>query len=298
MLKDILVCLGIVVISIFNISGCISAEPPLEQTTAMYTARTISNMRNLGLVMQDENLNTVICRDENGQYNAYLDSTMVANNVDCCFLIDNGWLYYSNAGDQGKLYRVNLESRKKDIVCDFICDEVIVFNGQLYCTPLTEDGLYRMQLDGTSIAKILDGNVYSIYSYNDSIYYCYEQSIFQYKENGSQEQVETDLSVKEFYIVDDQLIYLTSLGAIYLTPLSGGQNIHTLLYQGTSPGIAIFNNSLVVTAFGKSYYPETFILEFKNGEKKVIQHHCYACIFTTTTGIYASNSSDTPYIIT
>jgi hypothetical protein len=67
--------------------------------------------------------------------------------------ISNGWIYYSNASDGNKLYKIKVDGTSKtklnDIAtsCINVVDNWIFYSGEF--SAYYPNGLYRMKIDGT-----------------------------------------------------------------------------------------------------------------------------------------------------
>ena len=88
----------------------------------------------------------------------------------------DGWIYYSNLSDKGKLYRIRTDGSGKEALSDMRTESIDIVGGTVYYAPTmlggeeeTPDiGIYRLGPDGNS-AKIISVNAEHISVLGDNI---------------------------------------------------------------------------------------------------------------------------------
>lgn len=67
------------------------------------------------------------------------------------------WIYFSNSGDKGTLYKERLDGTDKTQISDEVCFCINVVNNWIYYRNNSDGGkLYKIQLDGTGRTKMLE----------------------------------------------------------------------------------------------------------------------------------------------
>ena len=68
------------------------------------------------------------------------------------FNVDGEWVYYSNAQDKGKLYKIAADgSGKKELICDMEVTYISIIDDDIYF--ISKDKLYKLPLDATKNTK-------------------------------------------------------------------------------------------------------------------------------------------------
>ncbi|MBU3101574.1 MULTISPECIES: DUF5050 domain-containing protein [Clostridium] len=82
----------------------------------------------------------------------------------------NGWIYYANENDSGKLYKINATGGTSQKLSNNVTSSINVVGGWIYY--LSSGELYKIRIDGTDDTNIGAGTIKFVNVINRNIYYC------------------------------------------------------------------------------------------------------------------------------
>lgn len=137
--------------------------------------------------------------------------TLLANDDDPSYInVLNGWVYYRNGREDGKIFKIKLDGAEKTKVTDDSATGLIVSGDWIFYANQSEDGkLYKIKVDGTERIKLTDLQSSSINLIGDWIYYqnvIHDNMIYRIKVDGTgRELVNTQRAYN--LIIEDSTIY-------------------------------------------------------------------------------------------
>ncbi len=176
----------------------------------------------------------------------------------------DGWIYYSNLSDKGKLYRVHTDGSGKEALSDMRTESIdIVGDAVYYATTMlggeeeTPDiGIYRLEPDGNS-AKIISVNAEHISVLGDNIYFVDKDNGYKlcyFKKDGTGLTVAADEFIYAYDVADDW-IYCASRESIFKMRKDGSSR--TLLSNTGATSIIVVGDSV--------YYNYLNVIEQEDG---------------------------------
>ena len=82
------------------------------------------------------------------------------------------WIYYSNSGDKGTLYKERTNGTDKQKISDEVCFCINVVGEWIYYRNNSDGGkLYKIRIDGTERTKMLDDSVDCVSVVDNVIYF-------------------------------------------------------------------------------------------------------------------------------
>ena len=128
------------------------------------------------------------------------------------------WIYFSNSGDKGTLYKEKLDGSDKTKVSDEVCFCINVVEDWIYYRNNSDGGkLYKIRIDGTERTKMLDDSVDCV-SVVDSVIY-----FVNYSDDKKLYKINVDGSGK-LRICDDKCMYINVVdGWVYYCNLTLNQ---------------------------------------------------------------------------
>ena len=139
----------------------------------------------------------------------------------------DGWIFYSNYSDDGKLYKANKDGKNITKVCDDNAFYINVVGDWIYyANTLDELKIYKIKTDGTNRTKILGIGAEQITVVNDWIYFINDLEdfkIYKVKTDGTAlTKINNDESINLNF--KDDFIYYSNLsddGKIYKIRIDG-----------------------------------------------------------------------------
>lgn len=107
-------------------------------------------------------------------------STDIASNI----VVSNGWIYYSNISDGGKIYKIDIEGKNKEKICDYEPLYMSVYNEKIYfaeCNTkdISKSGkLFRINSDGSNLIDLNIVALSQINVVNNQIYYGQKDGLY------------------------------------------------------------------------------------------------------------------------
>lgn len=121
----------------------------------------------------------------------------VEDNLEQGLVVEDGWIYYINKSDGGKLYKVKTDGIDKTKLTDDKIKTFNVSNGFMYTVEdIESQRLYKMKTDGTEKTKMNAIYPENITIVGDWIYYdsyyadYYEKNKVKLDGNGKSQKVE------------------------------------------------------------------------------------------------------------
>ncbi|MCX7708787.1 MAG: DUF5050 domain-containing protein [Clostridia bacterium] len=109
------------------------------------------------------------------------------------FVIVDGYIYYTNCFDQGKVYKRDLDSSKIEKVCNDRSTILNYCNGWIYYANENENGsLFKVKLSGENRERLTYKNVREACIAGDSVYCSIKYEVFEtvrIRNNGTQEEI-------------------------------------------------------------------------------------------------------------
>lgn len=161
--------------------------------------------------------------------------------------VQNEWVYFSNETD-GTVERIHTDGSDRQVLYQGAAHEVTVYQDWIYFG--TADAVYRMHLDGSSLTKLLDGNVWYLHVTDSGLYYCRitadNRALCSCALDGSKVQTLIPSDVYAVSVFGDQ-IYYTSGAERYLYSISLTGANQQLVSKQYFRWIAIYNQSVFFT---------------------------------------------------
>lgn len=161
--------------------------------------------------------------------------------------VQNEWVYFSNETD-GTVERIHTDGSDRQVLYQGAAHEVTVYQEWIYFG--TADAVYRMHLDGSSLTKLLDGNVWYLHVTDSGLYYCRitadNRALCSCALDGSKVQTLIPSDVYAVSVFGDQ-IYYTSGAERYLYSISLTGANQQLVSKQYFRWIAIYNQSVFFT---------------------------------------------------
>ncbi len=224
---------------------------------------TVGNNGNFGIAV---NTGSEIYYSSTGiwRYNSAGKDEKVSEDEAFYLNYHDGFIYYSNLSDEGKLYRIRTDGSSKEALSDMRTESIDIVNGTVYYSTTVlggeqetpEIGIYRLEPQGGSV-KIISANTEHITVLGDKIYYVDKDNGYKLcyvKMDG------TGLTVlgEEFihaYDVADDWIYCAGNEFIYKLRKDGSSK--TRLSNTGATTIAVID--------GNIYYSNLNVIEQNGG---------------------------------
>lgn len=107
---------------------------------------------------------------------------------------ENGWTYYINDQDHGRIYKINDSNDQVSKVSDVQASRLLVKDGWIYYLANSDfysqyGNIYRMQVDGSNIQAIVDVGDHPLISnlafYNEQVYYSKNAGVHRINVDGT-----------------------------------------------------------------------------------------------------------------
>ncbi|MCY6370970.1 DUF5050 domain-containing protein [Clostridium ganghwense] len=130
----------------------------------------------------------------------------------------DGYLYFNNTGDSGKLYKLDTNGVFNNAICNDKAQYINVFNDWVYYSNYSDGGkLYKIRKDGTGRKKISDDMAAYVTISGDWIYYSNHSDggrLYKIRTNGTERKVVSS-------ILKDEVAYINVCGEwIYYTNIN------------------------------------------------------------------------------
>ncbi|MCX7711546.1 MAG: DUF5050 domain-containing protein [Clostridia bacterium] len=126
-------------------------------------------------------------------------------------LIEDGWIYYINPLDKGRLNKIRLDGSDLQRVTESPVGEIIKVDEWIYYDNLDEkSNLYRIKADGSSKQKLTDFTCYQFKVYKDWIYFSNRSDnfkLYRMKTDGTELMKLSDSHPTFFDIVGDSIYF-------------------------------------------------------------------------------------------
>ncbi|MCY6372284.1 DUF5050 domain-containing protein [Clostridium ganghwense] len=111
--------------------------------------------------------------------------TKLCDDVACYINILDGYIYYSNLSDGEKIYKIKSDGSGRKKLGDSIAEYIRVRGSYIYYSNGEDDNcLYKMRVDGNKNRKIINSCVYGFNIINDKIYYLKKEGFYSVTVNG------------------------------------------------------------------------------------------------------------------
>ncbi len=145
------------------------------------------------------------------------------------------WVYYANANDGDKLYKMSPDGSNKTKLTDDPVTNINVFGDKIfYVVPIIPHGLYRINSDGSKHKKIFSSGVRYVNMIGDWMYYVDEDDsdkIYKATVDGLKKTNLNNDQSDDVQVVDDWIYYVnqTDYNRIYKMRINGDdrQMLHT-----------------------------------------------------------------------
>lgn len=123
----------------------------------------------------------------------------------------DGWTYYNNVNEGGKLYKARIDGTEKTELCSDIPAHINVIEDRIYYTNLSDNSkIYMIRTDGTRKTKINDDDSWNITVCDNWIYYINLSDggyIYKISTDGAGKQKLNDCNSKYMSVTDDYIYY-------------------------------------------------------------------------------------------
>jgi len=100
------------------------------------------------------------------------ENSSLNNNYSNFINVDDNYIYYINTDDDYKIYRMKTDGTENLLICEDSTNYLNCYNGYLYFSNETDENkIYKMKTDGTEKTKISDDMGNCISIVNDKLYY-------------------------------------------------------------------------------------------------------------------------------
>ncbi len=124
--------------------------------------------------------------------------------------VQDGWIYYENADDDYKLYKIKTNGKSKTKLIDAELTEVQIIDDWIYFIDISDYHLYKARLDGSDKIKVSDEKIYSYIIDEDWIYYSNiedKDKLYRIKLDGSEKSKLNNDRSQILKIVDGWIYY-------------------------------------------------------------------------------------------
>ena len=167
---------------------------------------------------------------------------------DCSWFINvvDNWIYYSNASDDDKLYRITVEGTRKEKLNNTRCWDIQIYDNWIYYIDECDHyKIYKMRLDGTDNIKVNDDVSGNLCVQKSGIYYSNQgdgNMIYKINHYGSNKSKLNNFQARSIQIVGEWLYYInqSKQDHIYRIKLDGTEEI--TLSDDMCAGMNVFRN--------------------------------------------------------
>jgi hypothetical protein len=139
--------------------------------------------------------------------------TIVASDDDPLYInVLNGWVYYRNGSESGKIYKIKVDGTERTKLTDDSSTGLLVVGDWLYYNNQTERGkIYKIKVDGTERTKLVDDQASAINVIGDWIYY---QNVtdnnkpYRVKVDGTGNEKLNDTTAYNLMVVDSTIYFI------------------------------------------------------------------------------------------
>ncbi len=86
--------------------------------------------------------------------------------------VSEGWVYYSNSDDGNKIYKMKVDGSENSLVCDDDCSYLNYFDGYIYYSNASDNNkVYKIKSDGNDKIKISDDSGACILIADNKVFY-------------------------------------------------------------------------------------------------------------------------------
>ncbi|MCY6355153.1 DUF5050 domain-containing protein [Clostridium sp. ZS2-4] len=191
--------------------------------------------------------------DEGKLYKMQVDGnnkTKVSNDIPLYINVVDDWIYYCNLLDYGKLYKIRIDGTGRTKLCNDLAEEIIVENQWIYYANAAEDyKLYKIKNDGTNRTKLNNDYSANANLANGFIYYTNCSDNFRVYRIKADGTGRTALN-------NDKSGFLNVVdGWIYYENLSDSSKIYRITTSGTNRAkVSDQSGSFLNAADGWIYY--------------------------------------------
>lgn len=144
----------------------------------------------------------------------------------------DGWIYYMNLSDGGKLYKKKLDDTGKVKLSDYISDDINVVGDWVYCRGIDDKGdvfIYKVKTNGEQLTKLNEDQCTDLIVTGDWIYYINQSSnskIYRIRTDGSEKTKLNDDKAGVFAISENSIYFTNSDDKfhLYKMDIDGGQS--------------------------------------------------------------------------
>ncbi len=207
-----------------------------QPSSAAVRGNTIGNNGNFGIVVSADSQtfysnNGIFRYDADGAHEKICaDNALYLNYHD-------GWIYYSNLGDGGRLYRTRTDGTAREQLSDQRTESIEIIDGRVYyaATVLggeeyTDDcGIYFIDPQGNAV-QLSNDNAEHLCVYGDRIYFINkdrQHQLFSIKTDGTDSRVIVSGFVYS-YDISDGWIYYASRESISKVRLNGSGSVQLI----------------------------------------------------------------------
>lgn len=196
---------------------------------------------------------------------------------------DNSYIYYSNAYDGGKLYKMDMNGNGKTKLSNhYYVDHIEVNGGWVYYSYNYGDGIVKIRTDGTEAAHIITksdagGQIYLKALIDDSIYFYStgNRGLNKTSVNGGHyTQILSGNMDNTVCITGDYIYFGAYPSGVYRCDINGGNK--TLILNDPAGSINVIGDWIYYTVFypsygiGKAYHGEIYKARIDGSGKEMI----------------------------
>ncbi len=150
---------------------------------------------------------------------------------------DNGYLYYSDQLRGNALYRINIDSRKKELLLEEPCYGLLLRGEYLYYINEKDRMLYCCTAGGKAPRRLTAEQTESFIIENGNIFYCTPQGIKVCNETGTDAETVSDALTSTMVLAGDMLAFTDKRKQYALTLLDVKTGKMTVLDEIAASGI-------------------------------------------------------------
>lgn len=207
----------------------------------------------------------------------------------------NGWVYYHNVKEGGKLYKVKVDGTEKTEVCSDIPANINVIEDRIYYSNLNDSSkIYMIRTDGTRRIKINDDESFNVTVADNWIYYTNASDgghIYKIAADGSGRLKLNDSNSKYMNVKWDNIYYVNADDGRVLNRMQINQPsvFHKLenIYAG---GINVYDGWIYFSNHKENN--NLYAVNYENTVMKKLSGDSVFDIQVLEDTIYYSNASD------